>query len=419
MSKKRRRSAFRKPSKAVLRAGRLACPVVAQCLRKIADSNTVWCTKNCNGVKESTVDNFTLGFAFDEAGGPSNNGETLDTCNFLGIPIFQDPVAAVAATQGGGLVLVGHNPANVLYGGMPLAVNTFPLIAKTNPSCAAAFNGGTCRESEQSTVTYFDNRHKLRIEWPQVGTTGVGAANALKRTHLAMHEVVYWVPDLSTIETNKLVATAAEAASTALIETNLRLQRKWLRRMYNAHFVPHPIADSTVQDLVDVTTGATTTPLVTFNETLGETVRISNNNLDSYPRDSSEFIAAGVMDARKEARPVWSRKKKFYRPKSNLGAMTENTSDFMCLSQLQTSRVTAGKKFHINKKMHWESTTDDATPDAAVRDVCSRGCYVYCQYWIIVTDVLHGTALAASILPFIAAAETKPGRCQQIRWQNV
>lgn len=424
MRKRRRTKAFAPTSKRIKRAGAIACPVVYECLKKIADSNVIWSLKSCAGSVATTVDKFSSSTAFNALQGPftTGTGEAIDNCGYLGINVYQDPNAVPSA----GAISTEMHPASTEYRHMPFDVNVFPMIAMTNPVVSAGiFNESNCRASNQCNVKFFDNKHSLRIIWPQFESVVTGTLWAVKKMTLSMHEVVYWVKDLSTIEDNALVNTAAQTATHELTQARLRISRSWLKQMYNAYFVNHPLDDSDIgvggagADEIDLTT---TVAFDTFDEQQPAASRINDDNTLPRWRDASEFIANGVTDRRKDAKPIWNRRRTFRRPYPRLtGSVVHEDGTVNTGSQPEVhTHIRAGKRFHINEKMEWERIAADAVPDTTVREVVPRGCYVYCKYWYLKPNSPAVTALVKELAPSVSLAFTGAvDKTHVLAWQNM
>ncbi len=426
-TRKRRKSTkrghFKAIPKAVRRAGTLACPVVYECLKKLADSNDCYAIKRCAGIVESTVDSFgATTTTFDADQGPASLGtaEVMPACGLFGINIYANPVEVPSA----GLSTTLHTPGTTAYREIPWDFHVFPLLAMTNPTATAPLmNENNCRTNQQCTIISWDNRHRFRIQWAAIDTTSAEEYQSTYKSYFMMHEVVWWVPDLSTVEDNGLVATDAGSDTVAETQVLLRLQRQWLKQMYNAYFVNHPIDDASIIDEVDIVTGPPVNAFDTFNEpdtAANPENNISMDNLGPSFRDSKEYMANGVLDRRKDAKPVWNRKKFLRRPRARGSFHVHENGGTGGVVNEVTSVHRAGKLFQINKKMQWEKTAVDATPDTNVRDVCPRGCYVYIKYFYYNTGMLSGTTQAITRAPTIRIDLTnKVDRTHRLKWVNI
>lgn len=425
MRKRRRtKKKFAAPSKGLKRRARLIVPVLKEALKSIADTNEAYNIKDCLGSKGTSVIDeadpipfVSKAHAVTNLGGPFTlTTDTVEPCGYLGIPLFGVNIGPCR-----NLMLTTCHPANTLYICMPLTACAFPLIARTNPACALQFNPGNCRESDSCNVISFDNRMSLRITWNAITSTGSGVtlADYLRLQRMHIHEVVYWIPDLQTVEDNNLVELPAAAATDALAEASLRISRTWLRRMYNAYFVNHPLADASVSDVVDVTTGATN--IDTFNESLAVGLRISTLNTNIRGRDTKEYLAEGVVDRRKDAKVVWQKRRTFKRPIRKTGFQVhEVASSSDVIMAQETTHLQAGHLFHINRKMVWDKIVPVAVPDTTVREVCPRGVFFYCQYWRFLPNTPSTETHAGTEAPNLAASHTgRADRFQRLRFQTM
>lgn len=427
MSKKSRLKvkSYRKRRR-VVAAGKIACPVVYECLKKIADSNVAYNIKDCDGVVRTSVIDPDLpfagtGFQFFVSGGPfTDTTDEIESCGYLGIPYYRTPDGANK-----GLHVTACNTAREEYAETPLQTHIFPMIPRTNPTAGANYNPLSCRESDHTSVTLFDNRHTLRIQWPPYGLAEVEISlqQFTRQQKLIMHEVCWWISDLSTVEDNALVSLPAAIATDALAQVDARKKRRWLRQMYNAYFCNHPLPDTTVVDVIDLTTGSD--PLDTFNESLAANARLSIVNTNIRGRDTLAFLAAGVQDRRKDAHPIWHRKKTFRRPhvmaSQQVGITVHETGNANdCVVPDASSYVKAGKKFKIGKKMVWDKLVPVAVPDLLVREVVPRGCYMYCQYWWYLPNTSELGDIPGDLAPHIFASRTKwADRMLITKWQNM
>ncbi len=431
VSRKRSRKTFAKTPRSVKRAGRLACPVVYECIKKIADSNVTWNLKSCEGVVTTTVDDFaSTGADFSKAQGPysATSETTMPPCGQMGMPIFSD--VAVAQVQ----ACVQH-PADIRYRFTPFNYHVFPMLAMTNPSAGAAFNADNCRTTNQCTIASFDNSHSLRITWPADQGTSTLELEGIWGNTLTLHEVVWWIPNLTTVIDQGLVATTAETDTVAEAQAVLRTSRSWLKRMYNAYFCTHPVLDdgeaaspTAMLDVVDITTGAPTIGFDCWNEPLYVTaanraLQISDENVRPRHRDTKEYMAPGVLNRRKDARPKWQRKRTFRRPRNtwrrNGIAVDESGPGGWGLSA-RTQYIRAGKRFPINKKMEWEKLIADGSPGDEVREVVPRGCFCYVQYWYYRTGVPDATFITTAIAPSIDLDFTDHvDKTMVLKWQNL
>lgn len=424
MSRKRKRTSFRNAPRHIQRKATLACPIVRECLKKIADSNIVWALQSCDGTVRTTVNQFSDTGSLLHAAiqGPYANAtaENMEPCGALGLMIYSNPVTNPAA----GLVVTTHHPASITYAEMPFDVNVFPMLAMVNPVVTdAIFREDNCRVSTHCNVRYFDNKHSMNITWPAVDQTAVEVPDFIFRMSLMLHEVVYFVPDLSTIEDNSLVVGNTASDTVAESQVLLRVRNTWLRRMYNSHFVNHPMADADISDVTDIVTGAPTAAFDCFNEPTGaadpDTV-INDDNILPRPRDRKQHLANGVTDRRTEASVKWQRKRWFRRPRDVRGSNVHEHGGAGIVLQLRHSYIRCGRRFHMNKKFEWERTTADATPDTVVRDVVPRGCFVYVKYWYFRTGQGLTTLQNRAMAPTLTLAFTQSvDKTHILSWQNM
>lgn len=441
-SRKRRKSSskrghFKTIPKAVRRAGTLACPVVYECIKKIADTNTTYALKDCDGVVTTTVDKFVTTYSFDKVQGPYDgvSETTIPPCGQMGMPIFSN-----VATGNSGAQTCTNHPADILYRETPFWYHAFPLLAMSNPAAGAKFNGDNCRDSNTCNIISFDNRHSMRITWPAVTTTASDIVEGLWGGTLMLHEVVWWVPDLSTIIDQAIVNTSAQVATVALAQVRLRICRSWLKRMYNAYFCPHPVLDdgppipvggstTAMLDVVDIVTGAVADAFDCWNEPLHTTsanqaLQITDDNMMPRFRDTKEYMATGVLDRRKDARPVWNKKRTFRRPRSigwqRQGQAVDENAGAGATLNARTQYIKAGRRFPINKKMQWEKLDADSAPGDEVREVVPRGCYVYAKYFYYRTNIPNAAFQIKAIAPTIAMSFTMHvDKTLMLKWQNV
>lgn len=420
-------SKFKGIPRRIKRQAKLACPVVYECLKKIAIRNKTYCLKTCAGLKTTSIVKFALAGAANMtvSQGPfsAGTGEDAETCGYFSAGNVYNVPTAFA--EGNGLSLVDHHPASVEYRNTPFDFQVFPLLAMANPTVAdARFNENNCRVAHSCNIISWDNRHHIRIEWPTIDQAGAGLADAARDQYLMMHEVVWWVPDLTTVTGNALVAVVPASAAAAQVSS--RLQRTWTRQMYNAYFVKHPIADASITDVIDYTAGSTANASNTFNEPLVDSApatEIGDDNMLPQFRDELQYLAAGIEDRKKDGKPFWNRKRYYRRPRGNLTGNNVNTStSAQTVSLPQVSKIiSAGRKFNINKSMEWDRTTPDATPDSAVREVCPRGCYVYVKYWYYANNFRSSTAIptATPIHPNLSMAFVgKVDKTHILIWNN-
>lgn len=434
VSRKRSRSRFRKVPKSIKRAGRLACPVVYECLKKIAASNTTYNLMSCLGSKSCTVDKFATAVPMAITSGPFSGatGEAIEPCGYLGFNLYEDPTAR----DGIGLSRVTQHPASILYTGTPVDFHVFPLLAQTNPQVATAiFNENNCRTSSTANIISYDNRHKQVIIWPPIDSTSATGStwDVVFKQKLIMHEIVWWVPDLTTIEDKFLVVTEGASNTCAETQTALRARNTWLRQMYNAYFVKRPVLDdgesaapTTMLDIVDICTAGPAIGGDTYMEpTVDATplLAIANDNMWPLQRTTIEYQLGGIQDRRKEAKPYWNRKRTFTRPMRDYfraGTGVHEATATGVLSPGQHILISAGRKFNINKKMQWERVAADAVPDSSVREVCPRGCYVYVKYWYFMSGMQIGITLANTIRPGVSnVCPERPMKTNILKWQNV
>ncbi len=437
-SKKRRRSAkrghFKTIPKSIKRAGTLACLVVYECLKKLGDTNTCWNIKDCNGNVRSTVDKFASESPFLKFQGPYRGTSESGAmpCGQLGFPIFSD--VSNAPTDLSGAQSTNQNPGDILYKNTPFSDHVFPLLARTNPTVTSALmNAQNCRLGDKCNIIFFDNKHSLRIDWGAIDTTAAIVQNIAWDQRLMLHEVVYWIPDIKTVIDNGLVNDQGSVDTVAEAQVQLRLARSWSRRMYNAYFVAHPVLDdgtTSLLDVVDITTGGLTEAFDCWNEPLHVTqanrdLQITDDNMLPRFRDTKEYLAAGVLDRRKDARPVWNKKRKFRRPRygaGRYGVAVHEAGAGSCVLPQQHTYVTAGRRFNINKNMQWEKTEADSNPDSTVREVCPRGCYYYRQYWYFSTNstVASTSVASTSGLPIISISHTRRvDKTMIVKFQNL
>ncbi len=433
-SKRTKRGHFKTIPKAVKRAGTLACPVVYECMKKLGDTNIIWSLKNCAGSVSTTKDKFVSSTAFVKVQGPYNGvSETVaESCGLMGMPIYGDVSAGQTGCQD-----VGQNPASVFWSEMPFADQVFPMLARTNPGAASAFNDETCRTGDKCNIIYFDNRHSLRIQWAAADTADQVGIETIWNSTLMLHEVVWWIPDISTVEDKGLVSIGADCDTVAEAQVQLRKKRSWLKRMYNAYFVPHPVLDdgsdttpTAMLDVVDIVTGALATAFDCWNEPLhtsaaNRALQITDDNMMPKFRDTKEYIANGVLARRKQAKPVWNKKRTYRRPRetfrrSGMG-VHETAAKGVVLNTRQTY-VRCGRRFNINKSMQWEKIAADSAPSATVRQICPRGVYMYAQYWYYRTGApsATGAALALVGLPTITLDHTgHVDKTMMLKFQNL
>lgn len=435
------------------RAAKIACPVVYKCIQKITDHNIVWSLKNCEGLISSTVDDFADSTAATVEQGPFSlgTGESIDPCGYLSAGnIYKNP----AAHPHSGLMLNQMNPANEqYYNEIPLDYHLFPIIAQTNPGADANENGQNCRDSTKALINYFDNRHSLRIVWPAVQDADDGVYMMTKDQRLVMHEVVYWVPDLGTVRTHKLISDVGDAGNVAATQALLRTRRKWQLQMYNAKFCTHPVVDSTISDVVDIVTGPPVNAFDTFNEPLAPAVTvIGNNNILPKQRDTKQFLAAGVLDRRKDARVVWSRKRSYRRPAYSMAvagnatmipktytvpsfAVTDPTTAHTVVMNdvngvvggtayvslpVQVTKIRCGKKFNIDKQLEWQQGIPDADIEDSINDVCPRGVYCYTKYWFYYPGMIDTNTEDRDLAPKVFANFTGAvDKMMVLKWQNI
>ena len=430
--KKRRRSSKRSNSKKtfgsksrktlakqrrVTKQANLACPVVAECIRKISGNNFVYNILNLTGDVQTTVDKFASTAAqFRETSGPFNGAQTIDERGYMGIPIYWDPAAHTA----GMVQTFQMNPGNINYRFMPFGTNLFPIIAKTNPAASVLFTNDSCRTKDRAFIKSYDNRHSVRICWPAIDSSAARLNTYIQRQSLMFHEVVWRIPDLATVENNSLLVTATAQDTAAEAQVLLRVSRKWQRQMYNAYFPPHPLADADVVDNLDITTGATTFPIDTFNEDEATNARLTDQNMRLRPKDTKMYLAKGVLDRRKDAKVVWQRKKLRRRPRTVLGVNRNVDTAVANVSLQQECRIIKlGHKFNINATMTWEKITETSVPDDALRKVCPRGVYLYVCYIYFTTQGLGGVTQATTLAPDLLLSETgTPSKTHRLVWQN-
>lgn len=410
------------------RSATLACPIVKRCLVTLAESNIAYVFKSCVGIVTTSVDDFAAGgaseFASAEAGPFAlGTGEDVQPCGYQGLHIYANPVAH----PGAGMVLSDCHPANATgYVEMPWDVNVFPMLAMTNPTVAdAVFNENNCRSTRKVTIHYFDNRHHARIVWPRVNDISNGIYEHIKYAYLQVHEVVWRVPDLTTIETHKLVAAFSASTTVAATQALLRTRNKWLFQMYNAYYVKHPVVDATITDVTDIVTGPPVNAFDTYHEpTVLATplLVIANDNILPRTRDAKEYIAVGVLDRRKDAKPVWQRKRKYRRPTGAVGsnvAVHEDGSTGAFVIPQTEQIISCGNKFNINAQMVWEKVVPDAAPDSTVREVVPRGAYVYCKYHYYDSMMPSGTALDTAFAPKVFLSFTRTvDKTHITKWSN-
>lgn len=399
-------------------------------MRKIGNQNTTYNIKDCLGTVTTTVDKFVSETDFDKSQGPylATSEVTVPPCGMMGMHIYTD-----VANDATGCQDVLHHPASVFWRDLPFGHHVFPLLARGNPASAAAFNADNTRLTDSAYIISFDNRHSLRISWPAVDTTDAHLLDAVWASRYTMHEVVYWIPDIKTVELNGLVSITADCDTVAEAQVQLRKMRTWSRRMYNAYFVNHPVLDdgtadvpTSLLDVIDIVTGPPTTAFDCYNEPLHVTaanraLQITDDNLLPGWRDTKEYMAAGVYERRKDAKPVWNRKKVFRRPRTPQyyqgAAVHEDAAGGASMNQM-FQRVRAGRRFMINKKMVWEKQTADSAPDSAIREVCPRGCYFYQCYWYFQSNAAEGAFQArANLIPNVSLDFTKHvDKTMVLRW---
>ncbi len=361
-------------------------------MKKLGDKNNVWSIKSCDGVVTSTVDKFTSGTSMKKVQGPyAGTSETdIPSCGQMGMPIF----TSVDGTGISGCQDVTMNPGRTAYTRTPFPAHIFPLLQRVNPTAVlATVNASTSRLGDKCNIVSFDNRHSIRITWAQADATTGENVHVINNQRLWLHEVVWWIPDITTVINHGLLSTVAQSDTVAEAQVQLRLQRTWSKRMYNAYFCNHPVVDdgaaaspTSLLDVVDITTGPLTTAFDSWNEpqyVAGAALQITDDNLLPRSRDTKEFMAAGVVERRKDAKPVWSKKRKFRRPRARIQgiAVHDGLSATAMVDTERFQTVSAGRFFEINKNMQWEKTVEDDDPSSTVREVCPRGCYYYCQYW--------------------------------------
>lgn len=419
---RRRKMPFKKTSRAIRRAGALACPVVYECLKKIADHNQIYSLKDCEGAVRSSRDNFTASEPHLAIAGPfsAGTGEAMEPCGYLGFNVYADPNVVPHA----GAMVTDMHPANIEYAGIPLEYQVFPLLAQTNPTITdSAFNENNCRVTSRANIISFDNRHSYRITWPEVINDAANAVGDLIwNMTLTSYEIVWWVPDLSTVEDNKLVSIVVDTDTHEETQIDIRIRNKWLRQMFNAYICTHPVPDSTIVDVTDMS-GTTSGNFDQYNEPTAIGIRVDDDNMLPRSRDPKQFLADGIHDRRKDARKLWMRKKVHKRPKrrNRVGNSRFIVTDAQGMNLASTqSRHRAGRVFHINKNMEWDRQTADSTPDTTVRDVCPRGVYVYCKYWyfrtLAASTVAEDNILAPSVTTTFTGAVDKT---HVLKWQNM
>ncbi len=382
---------------------------------------SIYTIMSCLGLKSASGDKFATTTTFASVQGPfsAGTGESMSPCGLLGFNYYTDPNSFPAC----GAVVVDMNPSSATVRSMPVEINVFPLIARTNPTVTSAKENATyCRTKNSANIISFDNRHSYRILWAgaQAVTTG-GVTEMQYNMRLTSYEIVWWVPDLSTIEENKLVMTVAETATHELTQANIRIRNTWLRQMFNAYMCKHPVADASITDVTDLS-GVAGNAFDTYNEPTTRTLVVQDDNMLPSRRDPKAIMAEGILERRKEARLLWKRVKVHRRPRQKnptlsvveVGATTNECN----MSQIQ-SYHTAGRRFPINKRMEWDQETPDTDVDSTVREVCPRGVYVYAKYWYFQTKN-NLPAFASSIqAPSVFLTLTgKVDRSQELRWQN-
>ncbi len=388
-------------------------------MKKLDPINEVYTIRSCLGFQEGSTDKFVTSVEFTTLQGPfaGATGELMSPCGLLGFNYYQDPDSISSA----GAFVTDHNPANVLYARMGIEFNVFPIIAMTNPTVVdAVFNEQYCRTKNSANVISFDNRHSYRVLWPGVAADAdLSVLQMMYDMTLTSYEIVWWVPDLSTVEDNKLVMTASETVTHELTQTNLRIRNIWLRRMFNAYICKHPVPDSTITDVTDL---SGTTAFDTYNEPSSRAIVVDDDSMLPRTRDPKALLANGVFDRRKDARKLWMRKKVHRRPRRQLpNYSVVEVAGFSGETNIpqRTTFHTAGNKFNINKRMEWDQQTPDTDTDTTVREVCPRGVYVYVKYWYFQTHNTAATFESNALAPIVAVDLIgRVDKSHHLKWQN-
>lgn len=361
-----------------------------------------------------------------------DTGETMLSCGYLGFNLYEDPTAR----DGIGLSRTTQHPASILYAGTPVDFHVFPLLAQTNPLAATAiFNENNCRTSSTANILSYDNRHRQVIRWPAIDTASASGSfwDVAYKMRLIMHEVVYWVPDLTTVEDKFLVVTEAASNTCAETQVALRARNTWLRQMYNAYFVKRPVLDdgedavpTTMLDIVEICSGGPAIAGDTYMEptvTATPLLAIGNDNVWPIQKTSLEYMLGGIQDRKKEARPYWSRKRTFRRPRRPVGTLGMGVHEATATGVVVPGvfqKIRAGRMFNINKKMQWERVAADAAPDSTVREVCPRGCYVYVKYWYFMSGEQQAAAVVNTLAPDVFnVCPENPVKTNILKWQNI